>query len=150
MAALSMVGCFDPDVAVYVDATVSAPSAAVEMSGLVAAMSGSLQLDMHLGPRAEGASTVSLQSLSVTNADRTTTLLDVFAATPEPQFPLEVGVNSDVGVTFTATAADNQLEPEARDELCGAGGLVYVVVLDDSLRGGSVTAASEVFTPTCP
>jgi hypothetical protein len=144
-------GCIDTDAAVFVDATIVDASATVESSSLVTALSGSFTLQLHLGPRANDAAEVKLNAVSVTNPDRTVTLVDALGALPSQPFPLTVGIDSDVSVTFSAPADENQLEAAKAAEICGAGGLVFVVVLDDSLRGGSITPASDAVVPAgCP
>lgn len=143
-------GC-DLDAAVFVEPTIESSSVTVTPSGLVTGLSGAFELELHLGSRASGPGEVTLRSVSLTNADRSSTVVDAVGALPSPSFPVTVAVDSDQLVSFTVSADDNQLEAAAVDTLCGSGDLVYVVVLDDSLRGGSVTAVGEPVTPSgCP
>lgn len=143
-------GC-NLDAAVFVEPTISSAAVAVTPSGLVTGVSGNIELNLHLGPRASGPGEVTLGSISMTNADRSVTLVDAVGAQPSVSFPVSVGVDSDVPVSFTVNADDNLLEADAVTTLCGAGGLVYVVVLDDTLRGGTVSVASEPVMPSgCP
>jgi hypothetical protein len=145
-----LIGC-DPDAAVFVEATIESSSVTITPSGLVTGVSGGIELNLHLGPRASGPGEVTLGAISLTTGDRLTTLVEAVGAQPNPQFPVTVGLDSDVKVSFTVGAEDNLLEADAVDTLCGSGDLAYVVVLDDTLRGGSVSTASEPVAPSgCP
>ncbi len=144
-----LAGC--PDTAVFVEPTITVSSIEVTTSGLVTGVSGEIQLELHLGPRASGPGEVTLSAISLTSGDRKTTLVDSIGATPTPRFPITVGVDGDATVSFTVSADDNLLAADAVDTLCGSGDLSYVIVLDGSLRGGSVSAAASPVTPTgCP
>ncbi len=150
LLAVGALGC-DLDAAVFVAPSVTSSSVTVMPSGLVTGVSGTIELNLRLGSRASGPAEVTLQSLSLTNADRSVTVVDTVGASPNPTFPVTVGVDSDVTVSFSVDAADNQLAADAVDILCGSGDLVYVLVLDDTLRGGSITAEGDPVTPAgCP
>ena len=141
----------DLDAAVFVEPTVEGASAAISASGLVTGLSGEIDLNLHLGPRASGPGDVTLRSISLTNADRSETLVEAVGAVPNPVFPVTVGVDSDVAIRFDVPADENLLDADAMSTLCSAGDLVYVIVLEDALRGGTVSAASNPVTPTgCP
>lgn len=147
----ALLGGCDLDAAVFVEPTITSSSVMVTPSGLVTGLSGGLELELHLGSRASGPSDVTLQSVSLTNVDRSITVVDAVGALPDPPFPITVEVDSDQLVSLTVSSDENQLEAAAVDTLCGSGDLVYVVILDDALRGGTVTADSEPVTPTgCP
>ncbi len=150
LASLAVVGC-DPDAAVFVEPTITSSSVSVTTSGLVTGLSGAIALNLHLGPRASGPGEVTLQAVSLTNADRSVTLVEAVGALPAPAFPVSVPVDADVGVALTVSADENMLAADAATALCGSGALVYVVVLDDTLRGGTVTAAGDPVDPAgCP
>lgn len=150
LLALSLLAC-SPDAAVFVDPTIESASVAITASGLVTGVSGAIGMNLHLGPRASEAGEVTLKAISLTNADRSTTLIESVGATPTPAFPVTVAIDSDVKVSFAVDAEDNLLEADAMATLCGAGDLVYVVVLEDSLSGGPVTRGSDPVTPSgCP
>jgi hypothetical protein len=146
-----MAGCFEADPAVFVEAEIDDASANVMSSTLVAALSGSFTLNLHLGPLADDAAEVKLNAVSLTNSDRTVTFVDAVGALPSAPFPVTVPVDGDVSVVFTVSADENELEVAKGTELCAAGGLTYVVVLDDSLRGGTIVPVSDAVMPSgCP
>jgi hypothetical protein len=144
-------GCFDTDAAVFVEPSIEEPSLAVQSSGLAGGVDGSFRLRLHLGPRASAEGEVSLGQFSLSDESRATTLHSPLAVLANPTFPVVVPVDSDVVVALTFVADDNALTLQALDELCSAGAVVIGGALDDSLRGGGVTVASQAISPAgCP
>ncbi|MEZ4446039.1 MAG: hypothetical protein R3B72_43585 [Polyangiaceae bacterium] len=144
-------GACNPDTAVFVDADLSSAALVLEQSSLSTGVAGTFVLTLHLGPRAGGASEVSLGAFSITDADRATTLVPSLGMTTDPSFPVTVDVDSTIEVTASLAAADNLVEVSAIDALCAPGGVVIVGALDDSLAGGTLDVASAPVQPTgCP
>jgi hypothetical protein len=144
-------GCIDTDAAVFVDASISNPSATVSPETLGTTLAGRFDANLHLGPRASGPADVTLGTVSLLGADRTTTLVDVVAVATAPTFPVTVPVDGDVFVAVTFVEQDNLLEASAYGELCAAGSVVISAALDDALRGGTISVVSEPFAPSgCP
>jgi len=147
MAAVATMGC-DPDTAVFVDASIENANLAMTMSSLSTGVSGSFDLRLHLGPRAADASEVDLVAFSI---DSGVTLVDVVGATTSPAFPVTVGVDSDVVVTFTLAADDNLIENANVDALCQLSGVTISGAISDSLRGANVDVSSNpVAVSDCP
>jgi len=74
LAALALTagaGGVDADAVVFVEPAISGPSAAVTGGALGTQLTGSFRLDLHLGPRASGASQVSIRSFEITDAAQT-------------------------------------------------------------------------------
>ena len=150
LLAVLSTGCFDTDAAVFVEAQIDEASAAVEQSALATGLAGSFRVQFHLGPRASGPSDVELSGFFVTDADRAA-IVDDLAVVPAQSFPVTVPVNGDVTVGAVFAAEDNLFPVETVEPLCAPGGIRIVGVFHDPLRGGSIDAASEAFSPTgCP
>jgi hypothetical protein len=146
---LAASGCIDTDAAVFVDATLSAPSATVTSNTLGTSVAGSFALQLHLGPRASGPGTVSAEAFAITNADQSVEIIPLEPAA-DRALPVTVEPDSDVGITFNFNTGADLLPAAKRDELCAAGGLRIKAVLRDSLQGGGATpAVSDVFQPSC-
>lgn len=146
---LSVSGCIDTDAAVFVDASVSAPSAAVSGSTLGTSLDGSFVLDLHLGPRASGPGEVSAESFTITNAAQDVDVISPLEVLADRALPVTVEPDSDVVVTFSFSTGASPLPAAKKDELCAAGGLRIKAVIRDSLQGGATTAISDVFQPSC-
>lgn len=150
-SALGALGCIDTDAAVFVAASIGAENATVAQQTLATTIAGSFALELHLGPRASDAAQVQLGAVSLMNADRTATHVDVLAISSSPAFPVHVSVDNTVDVGVSFAAEDNLLEPAAYDELCSVGPVTLSLALDDSLRGGTTTVASAPFALSgCP
>lgn len=142
--------CIDTDAAVFVEATVQAAALSVQGSSLVTGLGGGATLSLHLGPRASGPSTATIVGVSLVSASGTDTLASTLGFTSDPPLPTTVGVDDTIPVTLTFDPADNELPAMARDAICAAEVRVRVVI-DDSLRGSSVTTDSAPFQVTnCP
>jgi hypothetical protein len=143
-------GCIDTDAAVFVEARIDETAASVEQSALATGLAGSFRMHFHLGPRASGQSEVGLSGFFVTDVHRVAIVDNLAVVTGQP-FPVIVPVSGDVSVGAAFAAEDNLLEVEAIDVLCAPGGIRIVGVFHDPLRGGSIDATSEAFSPTgCP
>jgi hypothetical protein len=140
-------GCIDTDAAVFVEASIAAPSAAVSGSTLGTSLDGSFALNLHLGPRASGAGEVSWEAFTMTNADQSVEVIALEVVADRAQ-PVTVEPDSDVGVAFSFSTGANPLPVAKKDELCAAGGLRIKAVIRDSLQGVTPTV-SDVFQPSC-
>ncbi len=148
--AFVLTGCIDTDAAVFLDATLESPALEVSASSLATGLSGSTTLSLHLGPRAAGSSTAKVVTLSLVSADGATTLAPTLGFTSTPALPVTVNVDDTVSVALALAASDNPLQTDAAAALC-AGSIRFRAVIDDSLRGGSVTSESDAFAATgCP
>ncbi|NUO49447.1 MAG: hypothetical protein HOV80_11380 [Polyangiaceae bacterium] len=140
-------GCIDTDTAVFVDATLGAPTLSVTGSGLGASLGGSFALELHLGARASGPSDVTFTSFSLKAADDTV-LVESLPVAPDKPSPVEVQPGSDVAVTFTIDTGSDVIASDVKDRIC-AGQVKISGVIDDSLESGSSPIESEPFTPSC-
>jgi hypothetical protein len=131
-----------------VEAELSAPQLAVDQGSLVTTLEGRVELGLHLGPRASGPSEVTLLNASLLAADGQSVLLDRVNVNSDPGFPLTVPIDSDRGSMLRIDAADNLLDTDAKTRLCGDSDVVIQVVLDDALRGATLTATSAPFSLT--
>jgi len=96
-AAVPLTGCVSTDPSIFVAPTISSPAATVSSSVLGTGITGgSFSLDLHLGPRADGSSTVTLGEFSILDATMTTSIVS----------PLDVTstVVDSNGVTASSTA----------------------------------------------
>jgi len=144
-------GCINTDPTVFVEGTISEATGTVESSTLSTGFSGSFQVNFHLGPRAADQSEVSLGSLSVANASQTATIVPVLEVTSSPTFPVTVLIDGDTVVDFSFAAEDNLLDTETEADLCAPEGIRIVGAFEGSLRGATITPASEPFTVSgCP
>jgi hypothetical protein len=144
-------GCVNTDPTVFVDASLADGTVTVAKGPLVSTVAGSFTIDFHLGPRAADTAEVSLGALSLVNADRSTTFVPSLAVVTAPAFPVRVELDSDVVVTVSFSAQDNQLQTATYDAICGAGSVVISGAFEDSLRGTTSTMASGAITPGgCP
>jgi len=144
-------GCPNTDAAVFVKPTIVDPTASLEQSSLATGLGGGFTLKLHLGPRAADSSTVTLEQLSVLNADRTATVVQTLAVSTDPAFPVTVNVDSEELVAVQFAATDNLLAPAAQAELCAGGGIVVSGVIHDSLLGATTPVVSVPFAPSgCP
>jgi hypothetical protein len=139
-------GCdVDTDAVVFVDPSISAPSATVDGSTLGTSLSGGFGLELHLGPRASGASQVTIGQFSIQGSDQKTTIVSPLEVTADKSFPVTVDVDSDVDVAFTFDTGAKLLEKEKAAELCPADGIIVSGVIQDSLQDGATPVYSAAF-----
>jgi hypothetical protein len=146
-------GCVNTDPAVFVAPTLTNPSAAVGMEVLGTTLNGGFELELHLGARASGASSVTIGEFSLVQPDQSTMVLSPLPGlTASPTFPVMVQPNSSVGVAFTFSTGENLLSTAEESTICDSpGGLVVSGVLQDSLQDTSTPVYSAVFQATgCP
>ncbi len=144
-------GCIDTDAAVFVETTISEPTATAQSNALASGLGGSFEVKFHLGSRASGDSEVTLRSVSVSNADRSQTLAQALKVATAPAFPVNVPRGGDSFVTVSYSADDNLFEPDALTALCDPAGIVVSLNFDDGLLGATGVASSQPFTVlNCP
>lgn len=144
---VGLVGC-NTDAAVFVDPTVESPKASVMGGALGVELTGGFTLDLHLGARASGSSTVSLGEFElVTGADKSPVVSPLPIA-GDKSFPLTVDQDSDVVVQFTFDTGKDPLPSSDKDALCGSGGVAVKGTIQDSLAGSSTPVFSASFDPS--
>jgi hypothetical protein len=144
-------GC-DPDTAVFVEATISSPSADVEGGVLGGRVSGAFVLELHLGPRASEGSDVTIGAFDLMSQDQTVTLLSPLPtdAASQPS-PIRVEVDSTVSVPITFDTGADTIPTETHDAICAAVNVVLAGSIEDSLEDGLTPVASSPFAVTgCP
>lgn len=150
VSVLWLAGC-DPDTAVFVEPTISAPSAAVQGGTLGASLTGGFTLSLHLGPRASGASDVSVGAFDLLSADQTTTLVGPLPTVTEPASPIRVDVDSTVEVAVTFDTGADPIPSDVGDAICAAGSVVVSGTIQDSLEDAPTPVVSEAFAVAgCP
>jgi hypothetical protein len=146
VGALLAAGCIDTDTAVFVDASVEAPSLTVGGGGLGVTLQGSFILDLHLGARASGTSQVTYSSFSLKAADDTV-LVESLPVTPDKASPVSVEPGSTVAVSFTIDTGSSTLPVDLKDRIC-AGQVKVSGVVEDSLESESSPVESAAFAPS--
>jgi hypothetical protein len=152
-----LAGCPNTDPAVFVDPSLSSPSLALSPSGGLGQgiQGGGFSIDLHLGARAAGPSTVTLGTFSVLDAELKGAIvpsLDVSAeGTSFSTGSAVVEPDSDLLVSFLIPPATGTLPSTTVTELCASAGVVIGANIEDSLRGTSVPFYSSPFQTTgCP
>ncbi len=144
-ATVPLTGCVSTDPSIFVAPTISSPAVTVESSALGTGItSGGFSLDLHLGPRAAGSSTVTLGEFSILDATMTTPIVPTLDVTSTTTFPVTVAPGSDVTASFTFGGTAT-LMPPAPMELCASAGVVIGGTVDDSLAGKQTPMYSDVF-----
>lgn len=140
-------GCVNTDPAVFVAPKIDAPAAMEQSSVLVAAVTGSFVLDLHLGARASGPSMVTLGEFSILDAEQTTTIVPALKLTGSLTTPIEVSPNSDENDDLSFS---NEPSTSAVSQLCAKAGVVISGTIQDSLLDSSTSVTSSVFQVSCP
>jgi hypothetical protein len=149
-----LAGCINTDPAVFVDPTLSAPAATVSCpvpascTSFGFSVSGGFDLDLHLGARASGPSTVTLESFSILDAQMKGAIVPVLMVTSSIPFPATVQPNSDVTPTFTFSTGTATQAGSEYSAICDAAGVVIGGTIQDSLLVSTPTPFySPVFHP---
>jgi hypothetical protein len=152
VAGASSLACINTDPAVFVAPTITAPAAMVVSAALGTGITnGAFNLDLHLGARASGPSTVKLGEFSILDAQQTGPIVSPLNVTSSTSFPVTVQQDSDVNAAFTFDTGSALLKSSVATQLCAAAGVVISGTIDDSLSGTSAGATSPVFHPAgCP
>lgn len=142
-----LTGCPNTDTAIFVDPTIETPAAEISSSALGTSVKGSFKLNLHLGARASGPSTVSMPTFAVQDAKRTVsaTIPTDSGSTP---FPITVEPDSDVVVSVTFDTGTKLLDANLGTALCDPEGVIITGTIQDSLQQGGTTVESAVFPAT--
>ncbi|HLV66655.1 MAG TPA: hypothetical protein VKY73_12620 [Polyangiaceae bacterium] len=133
--------------AVSLSARVEAVELTVDDGPFGASLSGTFDLVLDLGGAAPEATTVSLGSFGVRNADGS--VVDAFSLDATPSFPLDLSPGDSVRVELAI--AEPPLLDEAEAELVCSGDVwISGSVSDTSNAGRPTPAASGRFSATCP
>jgi hypothetical protein len=147
LALAGLAGC-NTDTAVFVDPTVETPKVAVQAGLLGVGVSGSFTLDLHLGARASGSSTVTLGEFELVTGKDKSPVVSPLPLVGDKDFPLTVDQDSDVLVHFTFDSGKNPLPQSDEPALCGAGGVAVKGTIQDSLAGSSTPVFSASIDPS--
>ncbi len=147
-----LVGCIDENEAViFVEPSVSSPSANITGSVLGSTIEGSFQLRLVLGPRASGPSTVTLESVVIKDASEQAAIGPVLAVVSSKPFPLTVEPDSDVTIDATFDIGSGTVDMATTTKLCDSAGIRISGALGDTLAGAATPFVSDTFKPTgCP
>lgn len=151
-ALLPLAACVNTDAAIFVDPSISGPAATVSSSALGTGITGgAFTLELHLGARAAGPSTVTLGSFSIVDAQQATTIVPTLDTTSDVTFPATVQPDSTADAHFTFGTGTTLLPAGAASQLCAAAGVVISGTIEDSLAGRQIPVQSAVFHPSgCP
>jgi hypothetical protein len=153
LAAAPLAACVNTDKAIFVSPTISSPTATVTMVTFGTSLTGGFTLDLHLGARAAGPSTVSDPQFKFLDAQANGDVVSPIPVTGDMTFPLTVQPDSDTVVHFTFDTGTKPLPMADGDmmHLCAPAGVVLGGVFNDSLMGSGTqtTVDSAVFNPTC-
>jgi hypothetical protein len=120
------------------------------MSGVLgASLNGGFTLDLHLGARAAGPSTVSNPEFSILDAQAMGDIVSPLSVTGDKMFPLTVQPDSDAIIHFTIATGTTTLPMSEEMSLCAPGGVQIKGVFNDSLGAPQTPVYSGPFKPTC-
>jgi hypothetical protein len=141
--------CVNTDAAVFVDPTITAPTATVTGGTLGATLKGGFTLALHLGPRATGPSEVSIGQFSILDAQQKASIFSpISIAATTNMFPAKVDLDSDVTIPLTFDAGMKTFNDDVKAKLCDPAGIVIGGTINDSLQDHSTPVASAVFHAT--
>ncbi len=142
-----LAACVNTDAAVFVEPTITSPTATVAGGALGVTITGNFTLDLHLGPRATGPSTVTLGAFSILDAGQKAAITSIQIGSTSPQFPATVELDSDVTAAMPFDLGKKTLPPDAKAKLCDAAGVIIGGTIQDSLLGGSTPFFSPIIHP---
>lgn len=149
--ALSSAGCLGNDAVVFVEPTITDATLTVSSVVLGTDVKGSFRLHLLLGPRASGASQVSLQSFSLNSVATSMAIVDPLKTSTDTSFPVTVAVDSETSALLNVDLGGALLPETAYVELCDAAGLKIMGTIQDSLSSGATPVASDPIKPSgCP
>jgi len=144
-----LAGCVgENEEVVFVEPSITAPEATIEGGVLGATVSGSYKLELVLGPRASGPSTVKIGAAAITDALNQQSVVPSISLISDTELPVTVQLDSKVTVGFLFDLEDQTIPQETANALCLPGGVRIAMTLQDSLQDGATTVASNVFKPT--
>lgn len=134
VAALVTSGCGSKD-SISLSASVSNVQLTVTEQTLGTELAGSFDLYLEVGPEADGAATVELESFSLVGATTQSTLVPALAAVPQgATFPLTIGKGESKTVTFQLDTT-KLLPAGEKTNLC-AGQVQIAGAVKHNLNGG--------------
>jgi hypothetical protein len=142
-----LAACVNTDAAVFVDPTIETPVATVAGGALGVTISGNFKLNLHLGPRATGPSTVTLGAFSILDAGQKAAITSIQIGSTSTQFPATVELDSDVTAAMPFDLGGKTLPADAKAKLCDAAGVIIGGTIQDSLLGGSTPFFSPIIHP---
>ena len=142
-----LVGC-NTDAAVFVDPSIAKPKATVSNGVFGPNVSGSFELDLHLGARAADSSSVTLGEFELVTAKDKSPIVSPLPLTANEKFPVTVAQDSDETVGFTFDSGKKPLEAAAKGQLCDSDGVAIKGTIQDSLASSSTPVFSETFDPS--
>jgi hypothetical protein len=145
VAAAPLGGCVSTDTCVFVCPKIAAPAAMVLSATLGATVTGSFDLDLHLGPRASGPSTVTLGEFSILDAAQKGTIVTPLSLTGSLGSNIIVLPDSDAQDSFKFNTGTKTLPNTVVPSLCAPAGVVIGGTFQDSLTGMSTPVSSSVF-----
>jgi hypothetical protein len=145
VAAAPLGGCVSTDTAIFVTPKITAPAAMVLSATLGATVTGSFDLDLHLGPRASGPSTVTLGEFSILDAAQKGPIVTPLSLTGSLGSSIIVLPDSDAQGLFMFSEGTKTLPNTVVPSLCASAGVVIGGAFRDSLTGMSTPVSSSVF-----
>ena len=142
-----LAACVSTDAAVFVDPTITSPTATVAGGALGVTITGNFKLNLHLGPRATGPSTVTLGAFSILDAGQKAAITSIQIGSTSTQFPATVELDSDVTAAMPFDLGKTTLPSDAKAKLCDAAGVIIGGTIQDSLLGGSTPFFSSIIHP---
>jgi hypothetical protein len=144
-----LLGCPNTDAAVFVDPSIVSPSLTAGKSVLQSGITGGgFTLELHLGPRASGPSTVTLGEFSVMDAHEMNTFVPALKVQDTDSAWATGKATVQLDSTLT-TAFTLPMQTVDITQICSAGMVVIAGTIDDSLQGRQEPVYSAPFPPTC-
>ncbi|HRI63639.1 MAG TPA: hypothetical protein PK156_05360 [Polyangium sp.] len=145
-----MIGCGNEAI-IFVDPTVSSPQVNVISGILGSTVTGSFQLQLVLGPRASGPSTVNFGAVNITDAGGKTALVSSLSMMPSEPFPINVAPDSEIMVNVPFDLGNKTIPMATMQALCSAGQVTISGTITDSLVDTATPFVSEAVKPMgCP
>jgi len=142
-------GCVSEDEAVvFVEPSITGPSAAIETGVLGATVSGEFHLKLVLGPRASGPSAVQIGSVAITNDENSSSVVPSLSLIASQAFPVTVAAGSEVTVDFLYDIGDKVIPETTRSALCLPAGVRIAGTIKDSHEDAAAPFASAPFQAT--
>jgi hypothetical protein len=156
LAAAPLAACVNTDTAVFVSPKIL-PSPALTVtkfsfggvpSGTL--LTGSFTLELHLGARAAGPSTVSMVDFSIDDPQGNS-IVSPIPGVADMTFPLVIQPDTTTDIHFTIDTGMKPLPLADSDmtHLCAPAGVEIASAFNDSLAPPQTPVYSAVFNPTC-
>lgn len=144
-AVSAIAGCgINTDPTIFVDASVTEPSVAVEEKALGTAIKGGFTLSLHLGARAAGSSQIDLKGFQLTSDDQNTIVVDGLPlAATGMIFPIVVEPDTDEDVEITINYGNDLVAADVGQKICMFGSVRFRGAISDSLRGTDIPVLTD-------